>query len=236
MSDTRTEPGQLHRVLRLQDLVFYGLIIIQPTAPMPIFGVVSQVGHGHVVTALMIAMIAMLFTAISYGRMARLYPSAGSAFSYVGKALHPGLGFLAGWSIILDYVLNPVICTIWCSKATQNFLPMVPYWVFVLLFALLFTQINLRGVELSAQVNKWMGIVMCGVVAIFLGYALRYIFMTPHVPADFLLPFYNPQTFTWPRLSGAAAVSVLTYIGFDSVSTLSEEVENPRRNICSRRS
>jgi putrescine importer len=224
--------GQLRRVLRLPDLIFYGLVIIQPTAPMPIFGVTSQVGRGHVVTALLIAMVAMLFTAISYGRMARVYPSAGSAYSYVGEALHPAVGFLAGWSIILDYVLNPIICTIWCSKATQNFVPFVPYWLFVLFFALLFTQINLRGVEMSAQVSRWLTLVMCGVVAIFLVFAVRAIAGQPNLTqADFLRPFYDPTTFSWRSLSAATAVSVLTYIGFDSVSTLSEEVENPRRNI-----
>ena len=94
----RTEV-QFRRVLRLQDLILYGIIIIQPTAPMPIFGVVSQEARGHVVSAVLIAMVAMLLTAISYGRMARAYPSAGSAYAYVRKALHPGLGFVTGWSI-----------------------------------------------------------------------------------------------------------------------------------------
>src|SRR5579862_75626 len=109
MASTLSQP-QLRRVLRLRDLIFYGIIIIQPTAPMPVFGVVSQEARGHVVTAVLIAMVAMLFTAVSYGRMAQAFPSAGSAYSYVGSVFHPGLGFLAGWSIILDYLLNPVIC------------------------------------------------------------------------------------------------------------------------------
>ena len=62
----------------------YGMIVIQPTAPMPVYGVMSQRAHGHAVTTVLIAMVAMLFTAIAYGRMARAYPSAGSAFTYVG--------------------------------------------------------------------------------------------------------------------------------------------------------
>ena len=223
---------EFRRVLRLRDLIFYGIIIIQPTAPMPIFGVVSQQARGHVVTAVLIAMVAMLFTAISYGRMARAFPSAGSAYSYVGSALHPGLGFLAGWSIILDYLLNPVICTVWCSKATQNFLPAVPYLVLVPLFALLFTWLNLRGVQTSAGVNRWMTIGMGAVILVFLFYAAAYVTHQPELSAaTFLRPFYNPQTFSLPLLSSGTAIAVLTYIGFDSVSTLSEEVENPRRTI-----
>src|SRR5436305_12841305 len=119
-----TSLAQLRRALRLRDLLLYGIIIIQPTAPMPVFGVVSQTARGHVVTAVLIAMIAMLFTAVSYGRMARVLPSAGSAYSYVSHSLHPGLGYLTGWSVALDYMLNPVVCTIWCSKAAQNFFPL----------------------------------------------------------------------------------------------------------------
>src|SRR5438046_8419111 len=97
-----SQTTSLKRSLGLWDLILYGIIIIQPTAPMPIFGVVSQEARGHVVTAILIAMVAMLFTSISYGRMARAYPSAGSAYAYVTNALHPGLGFLTGWSITMD--------------------------------------------------------------------------------------------------------------------------------------
>src|SRR6266700_4243300 len=115
--------SKLKRTLTLWDLVFYGLIVIQPTAPMPLFGVVSQEARGHVVTTILIGMFAMLLTAVSYGRMARVYPSAGSAFTYVGQELHPALGYVTGWSMLMDYVLNPTICTIWCSKAAMNVLP-----------------------------------------------------------------------------------------------------------------
>src|SRR5512133_2724800 len=108
---------QLRRALGLWDLILYGLIVIQPTAPMPVYGVMSVRAHGHAVTTVLIAMVAMLFTAISYGRMARAYPSAGSAFTYVGREIHPALGYATGWSMAMDYMINPMICTIWCSKA-----------------------------------------------------------------------------------------------------------------------
>ncbi len=222
---------KLRRVLTLSDLILYGIIVIQPTAPMPIFGVVSQEARGHVVTTVLIAMIAMLFTAISYGRMARVYPSAGSAYTYVGNAIHPTLGYLTGWSITMDYLLNPIICTIWCSKAAQNFVPFVPYQVFVCAFALVFTLLNLRGVKTSAHFNRWMVAGMSAVVLIFFWYATRYIAAQHLASAAYLRPFYDPSTFSWGALSRGTAIAALTYIGFDGVSTLSEEVENPRRNI-----
>jgi len=222
---------KLRRVLTLTDLILYGIIVIQPTAPMPIFGVVSQEARGHVVTTVLVAMVAMLFTAISYGRMARVYPSAGSAYTYVGNALHPALGYLTGWSITMDYLLNPIICTIWCSKAAANFFPFVPYPAFVCAFALLFTVLNLGGVKTSARFNRWMVGGMSIVVLLFLWQAARFIF-GQHLPAAaYLRPFYDPASFSWSAVSRGTAIAALTYIGFDGVSTLSEEVENPRRNI-----
>lgn len=199
---------------------------------MPIFGVVSQTARGHVVTAILIAMTAMLFTAVSYGRMARAFPSAGSAYTYVSRALSPRLGYLTGWSIILDYLLNPIICAIWCSKAAGNFFPYVPYAVFAIGFGLLFTTLNLRGIETSARVNQWLVAAMAAVVVVFFGFAVSYLLSRDHITAQVLLrPFYDPQAFSWPRLSAGAAIATLTYIGFDGVSTLSEEVRNPQRNI-----
>ena len=158
---------RLERALGLWDLVFYGIILIQPTAPMPPFGVVSQVAYGHVVTTVLIAMVAMLFTAISYGRMARAYPSAGSAYTYVGREIHSGLGFVTGWSLAMDYILNPIICTIWCSKAAMNLAPEIPYAVWAMFFAVLFTLLNLRGIRATARTNEVLVLAMCVVVLYF---------------------------------------------------------------------
>jgi putrescine importer len=221
----------LKRTLKLWDLVFYGIVIIQPVAPMGLFGVVSMEARGHVVTTILIGMCAMLLTAISYGRMAAAYPSAGSAFTYVGRELHPGLGYATGWSMVMDYVLNPVICTILCSKLAMNYLPGVPYAAWVFFFAGLFTGLNLRGVKSSARTNEVLAVAMFVVVLIFLGSALRYLLGVPLGAADLTRPFFDPETFSLPVVLTGASIAALTYIGFDGISTLSEEVENPRRNI-----
>jgi putrescine importer len=117
ISEQALRGGTLRRTLRLRDLIFYGIVIIQPTAPMTMYGVVSQEARGHVVITILIAMVAMLLTAVSYGRMARVYPSAGSAYAYIAGEFGSVAGALAGWAMLLDYVLNPLICTIWCSAA-----------------------------------------------------------------------------------------------------------------------
>jgi putrescine importer len=229
---TSTNAPGLRRVLTLWDLILYGVIVIQPTAPMGVFGVLSDRGHGHVVTTILIAMLAMLLTAVSYGRMARAYPSAGSAFTYVGQELNPALGYVTGWSMAMDYMLNPIICIIWCSKAAMNFAPHVPYAVWAIFFFVLFTGLNLLGVRTSARVNAGLAIGMGVVIAIFFVTAASYIFGHPHNETGFFTrPFYDPQLFNVRAVLGGTSIAVLTYIGFDGISTLSEEVENPRRNI-----
>lgn len=231
-STTAAEAVKLRRALRLWDLILYGMIVIQPTAPMPVFGIMTQRAHGHAVTTVLIAMVAMLFTAISYGRMARAYPSAGSAFTYVGAEIHPALGFVTGWSMAMDYMLNPIVCTILCSKFALNFFPEVPYAVLVVVFIALFTGLNLFGIRTSARINDTLAAAMGVVIVIFLAAAARYVLRSPHDGfAFFTRPFYDPQTFSTTAVLGGTSLAVLTYIGFDGISTLSEEAENPRRNI-----
>jgi amino acid transporter len=215
------QPG-LRRSLKLWHLIVYGIIIIQPTAPMGIYGVVSNVARGHVVTTILIAMVAMLFTAFSYGRMARVYPSAGSAYTYVGKELNPMLGYVVGWSMLMDYLLNPIICAIWCSAAAQNVLPSVPYAAWAVSFVVLFTLLNLRGVKTSGRMNALLALGMSIVVVVFLAEAIRYIALVVRpVAGQWLIPFYDPATFSPSLVFRGTSIAVLTYIGFDGISTMS---------------
>ena len=222
----------LRRSLRFRDLVLYGIVLIQPTAPMPSFGVIYQEARGHVVTAILCALVAMLFTSVSYGRMARAYPHGGSAFIYVGKELHPSLGYLTGWCLAMDYILNPLICTIWCSKAALNIIPEIPYPVFVICFAALFTLLNLNGVETSARINAGMAAALGVVIILVVIASLRYLLHLPHQPASFYTqPFYDRNTFSSGGLLRGTSIAVLTYIGFDGISTLTDEAKDPARSI-----
>jgi len=223
---------RLRRVLTLRDLVIIGIVIVQPIAPMGIYGVISNEAGGHVVTTILIAMVAMLFTAVSYGKMARAYPSAGSAYTYVGQEIHPALGYVTGWAMVMDYILNPLICTVICSKLAQNILPSVPYWALAAAFAVTFTALNLRAVETSARINDVLAAAMMIVVVIFFAFVVRFLWGLHQYGAGlFTQPFYNPATFSWHGVFRGTSIAVLTYIGFDGISTLSEEAENPKRNI-----
>jgi putrescine importer len=232
MSENQPEAIGLKRSLRFWDLVLYGIILIQPTAPMPSFGVIYQEARGHAVTAILLAMIAMLFTSVSYGRMARVYPHGGSAFLYVGKEIHTSLGYLTGWCLVMDYILNPLICTIWCSRAALNFFPEIPYIVWAIFFALLFTWLNCRGVETSARINAGMAAALGVVIVLVLGAAVRWLLHLSHPGAQFFLqPFYDPSTFSSSGLLRGTSIAVLTYIGFDGISTLTDEAKDPARSV-----
>jgi putrescine importer len=230
-TNTQTKTVGLHRTLGLWNLIIIGMVIIQPTAPMGIYGVISNKAHGHVVTTILIAMVAMLFTAISYGRMARIYPSAGSAYTYVGQEMHSSLGYVVGWGMVMDYLINPLICTAFCAQAAMNIVPGLSFYVWILFFAAFFSWTNLRGIKTSARMNEALCAGMVVVVALFLICVVRAVWGIHHDPGYFTHPFYEPGNFHAKNIFAGTSVAVLTYIGFDAVSTLSEEVENPRRNI-----
>jgi putrescine importer len=231
-----TEQGtaiRLRRVLTLWDLIFYGMVLIQPTAPIPLFGVAQKLSDGHTVTTILIAMLAMVITAVSYGRMAAIYPSAGSAYTYVGRTINSHLGFLIGWAMLLDYVLQPLINVIWISVELQSrYVHRVPFPLIALIVAGFITMLNLIGIKASARANKLLLAAMCIVVAAFFIMGVHYLFDVAGWGGLFAVaPFYAPSTFNARRIWGATSFAALTYIGFDGITTLSEDVENPKRNV-----
>lgn len=220
---------RLRRDLTLWDLLLFGVIILSPVSPMSFFGVLNQRGHGHAATAILIAMFAMILTAVSYGRMSRVYPSAGSAFTYVGQEVGSLLGYVTGWSIVMDYIMNPVIAIIWSGEQAHAFVPSIPYWVWVSFFAIVLTALNVQAVKTSARVNIMLASAMGLVAAGFFVAATHYVLGHPHTGSGFFTrPFYDPETWSWKGILGGTSLAVLTYIGFDGISTLSEEAKNPR--------
>ena len=184
------------------------------------------------VTTLLIAMVGMMLTAISYGRMASLYPSAGSAYTYVGKGLNTHLGFLAGWVMLLDYLIVPVINTVYASLTLQRLIPGTPFILWVILFVTVITLLNLRGIRTTARSNELLLAIMCIVIGIFIVLAIKYIFHELGWNGLFSSkPFYNPATFNFGAVMTATSFAALTYIGFDGVTTLAEDVKNPKKNM-----
>ena len=229
--EAQSQP-RLRRVLGLWDLVFYGIILIQPVAATGPFGVANQKSKGHIVTTILIAMVAMLFTAVSYGRMAARYPAAGSAYTYVGRALNPSLGFMTGWAMFLDYLIIPVVNVVFGALSLQRLFPGIPFLLLAVLFAGAMTFLNLRGIQWTARANEILLAVMCLVIGVFLVQAVRYLWLHQGLAGLFSTePFYNPGTFDLRAVCAGTSFAALTYIGFDGITTLAEDVKEPKRTV-----
>jgi putrescine importer len=239
------EPPRLRRVLGMGDLIFYGLVLIQPVGAVGIFGLADQRSFGHVTLTLMIALAAMMLTAWSYGRMAGLYPAAGSAYTYVGRGLHPHCGFIAGWAMFLDYLVIPIVSVVYCSISTQKLMDALApglaqnvatslglavdgrraaFAVWVVLYVALTTLLNARGIKWTARTNQVLTVVMFLAIGIFvLRQGWAGLFSTK--------PFYNAETFNLRAIGTATSLAALTYIGFDGITTLAEDVKEPKRTV-----
>jgi amino acid transporter len=229
---SNSEPQRLKRVLKLRDLLVYGMMIMQVIAPVPIFGLLEQRSNNHSVTTVLIAMVVMAITAISYGRMARLYPAAGSAYTYVGRALSPHLGFLAGWSMFLDYLIIPLISAVIPALAIQRLIPSAPFVLLTFLIVGGMTALNLRGIRATVHANMVLLAVASLAVVVFIVMAFRYLFLKTGWAGVFsLAPMYNPATFDFRALLPGISLAAMNYIGFDGLTTLAEDSVNPKRDM-----
>ena len=221
---------ELHRSLSFGDLLVYGLVFMVPIAPFGIFGGVFQGSGGMVALAYAIGMVAMMFTAFSYAQMSRAFPMAGSVYSYAGRGIAPPIGFLSGWMILLDYVLVPGLLYLIAGIAMNSLIPGVPVWVWLIGFVVLNTAVNYMGIEMTARVNKVMLVAELIVLAIFIVIGIIALAQGKGRGFDFT-PIYNPDTFSWSLVFGAVSIAVLSFLGFDGISTLAEENREAARAI-----
>jgi len=222
----------LKRVLGLWDLVYYGIILTSPIAVVPMFGEAQVLSHGHAVTTLLAAMLAMTATAVSFGRMATVYPSAGSVYTYVSRGFNSHIGFVIGWAMFLEYLFQPLQNSLYAALTIQRLLPHIPFALLSAVAVGFMTCLCWFGIRTTARANQILLGLMSVVMVAFIGEGLWYIFAHQHwhglVSAQ---PIYDPRTFSVRAIAAGTALAATTYIGFDGVSILAEEVENPKRNV-----
>jgi amino acid transporter len=221
---------ELQRSLGFADLMIYGLIFMVPIAPFGIFGHVFAVSHGMVALAYVIGLVAMAFTALSYAQMARAFPMAGSVYTYAGRGIAAPVGFIAGWAILLDYVLVPSLLYLVAGVAMNSFVPAVPVWLWLVAFVALNTVVNYFGIQMTARITRIMLVAELAVLAIFLvvgGVALA----QGKAQTGALTPFFDSAGFSWSVVLAAASVAVLSFLGFDGISTLAEENREDARRL-----
>lgn len=219
-------------VLSLGALVLFGLAFVGPTAPYTFFGVGAVESRGHFALVYLIALIAVSFTAFSYGKMAAAFPEAGSTYAYASKAIHPVVGYLAGWVMILDYLLMPMLCVIIAGVTSNKLAPAIPYWVWATGTAIAITAINLFGIEITSRATLIFNVVLSVSVVWFVSAAVwALLHGTGRGTLFSLEPFYSPATFSLKLVMGATPVAVLSFLGFDGISTLAEDSRNPQKNV-----
>jgi len=219
-------------VLSLWALVLFGLAFVGPTAPYTFFGVGAVESHGHFAMVYLIAMVAVSFTAVSYGKMASAFPEAGSTYAYASRAIHPIVGYLAGWVMILDYILMPMLCVIIAGVTSNKLIPAIPYSAWVVVTAVVITAINLRGIEMTSRATTIFNIVLGASILWFLVDAVWA--LTHGVGRGTLIslePFYSPADFSLRAVMAATPVAVLSFLGFDGISTLAEDAKDPHKNV-----
>ena len=220
------------RSLTRRDLIIYGLVILTPTAPYPVYGIVQSLSNGHAVLSYFVAMVAMLFTAASYGKMAGAFPSAGSTYTYALRGFNEHIGFLAGWAMILDYFLIPLLSVIYAALTAERLLPIIPYPVWAVLFTAAISIVNIRGIHVTARAGSFLMLVMTSCALLFLFLAARWIVAFGGFSALFQWRgVFNHPSFSIQPLMMGASIATLSYIGFDAISTLAEDAIDPRRDI-----
>ncbi|WHZ20823.1 MAG: Putrescine importer [Rhodanobacteraceae bacterium] len=222
----------LKRALGLRHLLVYGLIIMVPIAPMSVYGFVVQQSHGMVPLVYVTGVVAMLFTALSYKRLSGVFPVAGSVYSYVQRGWHPYLGFLAGWMILADYLLVPALLYAFSASWLHGLLPTVPTRVWVLAFVVFNTVVNVLGIEIQAKAHFALLVMELVALAIFLAFAIEFVFIAKHGTGGWsVAPFFRPQHLNTGFIATATSIAVLSFLGFDAISTLAEETKNPRKTV-----
>jgi putrescine importer len=221
---------QLHRSLNLWHLTAFGLNYMIPIAPAIIFGFILTTSGGTVVLPYLLAFVGMSFTAMSYAVLIRKFPVAGSLYSYVARGLNPHIGFLAGWVLLLDYILIPTVTAMSSAMYIKQYFPDVSYEVWLFIFIIGAGVLNLFNVKLMAKLGIWL--LLIGEIVIFVGFFVwskAVIVNKIGVGHFFSMTPFDFSSFG--ALATATSIAVLSYLGFDAITTLSEEAINPKRDI-----
>lgn len=226
-----SEKTTLRRSLTLYQVVLFGLAYMTPMIVFGTYGVLAETTNGFVPTAYLVALTVMLVTAYSYGRMVRAFPMAGSAYTYTRRTMGSNLGFMIGWTVLLDYFFLPMVIWLIGSSYLNAAFPLVPIWVWIIVFIILTTLINLIGIKVTTNANLLMMVFQLLVLGIFI--ILSIVNLLQGVGSGTILsinPFYN-NDFNFSLVVAGAAIAAYSFLGFDAVTTLSEETIEPKKTL-----
>jgi len=222
---------ELKRSVSTLDLLIYGLIFMVPIAPWAIFGTVYNASSGMVPLVYLIGLVAMIFTALAYAQMAKSIPLAGSVFSYVGRGINPTFGFFAGWAILLDYLLVPTLLYVFAAESMIGIFPGSARWIWALIFVAINTVVNLLGITSLKLLNRIFLAIEVVFVVIFVIIAVIALNNGTIPGAEFTTAsVWDSSKVTGPLIASALSIAVLSFLGFDGISTLAEESTGGRNS------
>ncbi|MEV4147290.1 APC family permease [Amycolatopsis sp. NPDC049691] len=229
MTTTGAAPATLQRRLGLPGVVLFGLAYMAPLIVLGTFGIVATTTEGTVPSAYLLALVAMLFTAASYGKMAATHPVAGSAYTYVRKSVDARAGFLVGWAVLLDYFFLPMVIWLIGGAYLSAEFPSVPHWIWLITFIAVTTILNVLGIKIAEKANFVLMAFQILVIGFFVVLSVKQVL---HVGGSLAStqPFFHSGS-TLGTISGGAALATYSFLGFDAVTTLTEETTEPRRTI-----
>src|SRR5258706_2282548 len=214
---------QLNRALTTKDLIIYGMVFMVPIAPFAVFGFVWNEAKGMVPLAYLVGLIGMFFTALSYAAMSRALPIAGSVYAYAHRGLHEIAGFFSGWLILLDYILVPSLLYLISAVALRPIFPGVPSWCWLVVFIAFNGVVDVLAIGLTARVNRYMLVMELVTLSLFVVLGLAALYGGAGAGGLTAKPIYDPGVFSWSTVAGATSIAVLSFLGFDGISTLAEE-------------
>jgi putrescine importer len=225
------QKSKLRRTLGMWPMVMLGLGYLTPAVVFDTFGIALRDTKGHVPTAYLITLLAMMFTAVSYGKMVKAYSSSGSAYSYTQKTIGPHVGFMVGWLSLLDYLLLPLINVLLAQQYLNVIFPNSPGWVWIFLITGIVTFINIRGIQSTARVNSMFVYFQIAIILAFIILCIRGLLdglgIGEVISAK---PFYN-QNFDVYSIINGATILCFSFLGFDAVSNYAEEAVNPKKDV-----
>jgi amino acid transporter len=222
---------QLHRALTTKDLIIYGMIFMVPIAPYSVFGFVWNDAKGMVPLAYLVGLVGMFFTALSYAAMSHAFPLAGSVYTYAQRGLHEIAGFFSGWLILLDYILVPSLLYLFSAVALRPIFPALPAWIWLVVFISFNATVNLLGIQFSARVNRYMLVMELVILALFVILGLAALYGGAGAGGLTWKPIYDAHVFSLATVAGATSIAVLSFLGFDGISTLAEENRGGRNAV-----
>ena len=225
------EPVKLDRALGMWSVVLFGLAYMTPMIVFGTFGALAVASQGTTAMSYLIAAAAILLTAIGYCVMSRVYPVAGSAYTYARRAINPSVGFLVGWAVLLDYFFLPMVIWLIGAAYLTSAFPTVPAYVWIVAFIVLTSLVNIVGIAFANRVNVILMLVQFGVLVAFLVLAARYVMALSGTSGLVsVTPFFKTGVPFSASVAGAA-IAAYSFLGFDAVSTLTEETKDARRNM-----